>query len=629
MDQFTVSGASLATEPPKYGLADGPFDEARAFQNRVVEWVHDGETPVAALRAPTGAGKTVTFHELIETQQLTLLVYPTNALLRQQRDRFDTADVDAAVLNGTTLEGHGHERTANLLAYMNTYVNDHDVVLTNPDILQAVVQDLYRGDHAMEFFDKFDAVVYDEFHFYDSLAASGLLLQTKIIAERSASPKVLLASATPNEDFVEFVRTQLRLDVQDIEAEYVEAGDQFRQPIDVTRHEDRRIMDDCETVAEWLQAELDPVPEYDEPQVVLTFNSAKDSNDFHEFLEEEHPNVLEHAEKDNGFDTNDEQVDLDEETFYILNTTSKGEVGLDYDVTTLVMENPTKPSAFVQRFGRAGRVSEASVHVYGLGQGPWGDDVEFPTFVKQVYEGLQDERMTQSALADLVGFRGAYGISVREDNYRGFNPEIYEDLATDVEQYGRWRGFIDDVEDELEKVGAFRGYQKSSREAKLLEFTYECFKAFRGLRGRSLNAQIEYPRGDRVGVTTYDISRTLRHYDIDRVRDGNVFCVEPREEDSPAVVTARLPGYEKEPTPYHEPTSEIESRLQDKIRPQIDQVGQNDDFGVSTKLLHRFFRIVRITDAIVPQTLTTTTHEIRVDDEGDGPPTIEAERRQV
>ena len=629
MDQFTVSGASLATEPPKHGLADGPFDKARAFQNRVVEWVHDDETPVAVARAPTGAGKTVTFHELIETQRLTLLVYPTNALLRQQRNRFDSDAVNAAILNGQTLEGHGDERTENLLAYLNEYVNDHDVVLTNPDILQAVIQDLYRGDHAMEFFDKFDAVVYDEFHFYGSLAASGLLLQTKIIAERSYSPKILLASATPNEDFVEFVRTQLRLDIQDIQAEYVETGDQFRQPIEVTRHEDRRIMDDREAVAELLQAELDPVPEYDDPQVVLTFNSAKDSNDFHDFLAEKYPTVFEHTEKDNGFDTNDEQVDLDEETFYILNTTSKGEVGLDYDVTTLIMENPTRPSAFIQRFGRAGRVSEASVHVYGLGQGPWSDNVGFPTFVKQVYEGLQDEEMFQSSLADLVGFRGAYGIAVREDAYRGFNPEIYEDLATDVEQYSQWHDFIEDVEKELEKVGALGGYQESSSVAKLLRFTKECFKAFRGLRGRSLQAQIEYPRGDRVSITTYDISRTLRHYDIDHVREENVLAVEPRPEDSPAVVTARLPGYDKEPTPYNDSTSEIESRLQDKIHRDIDKAAQNDDFGVSKKLLHRFFDIVRITDAIVPETLTTTTHEITVDDEGSGPPTIDVERRQV
>ena len=76
-----VEGASLAVEEPKYGLAERGFDRARAFQNRVAEWVHEGDSTVAALQAPTGAGKTATFRELIDTNGITLLVYPTNALL--------------------------------------------------------------------------------------------------------------------------------------------------------------------------------------------------------------------------------------------------------------------------------------------------------------------------------------------------------------------------------------------------------------------------------------------------------------------------------------------------------------------------------------------------------------------
>lgn len=109
-----INGASLATEPPKYSLERQGFDQARAFQNRVVEWIRDGDEPVAVLRAPTGAGKTATFHELIESHSVPVLVYPTNALLRQQRARFETEGVDVGVLNGETLEGHGNERVENL-----------------------------------------------------------------------------------------------------------------------------------------------------------------------------------------------------------------------------------------------------------------------------------------------------------------------------------------------------------------------------------------------------------------------------------------------------------------------------------------------------------------------------------
>jgi phosphoribosylaminoimidazole-succinocarboxamide synthase len=121
-----IDGASLATESPKHGLADRGFDHARAFQNRIVEWVHDGTEPVAVLRAPTGAGKTATFHELIEARSVPLLVYPTNALLRQQRKRFSDEGIDVAVLNSETLSGHGRDRVEELIAYFDDYDAYHD-----------------------------------------------------------------------------------------------------------------------------------------------------------------------------------------------------------------------------------------------------------------------------------------------------------------------------------------------------------------------------------------------------------------------------------------------------------------------------------------------------------------------
>jgi len=121
--------------------------------------------------------------------------------------------------------------------------------------------------------------------------------------------------------------------------------------------------------------------------------------------------------------------------FYILNTTSKGEVGLDYDVTTLYMEKPFTASAFLQRFGRAGRQSEATVDIYGLGQGPWGEDVDFPTFVEQVYEGLDSTQVNQKRLADLVGFRAAYAIAEREEGSKWFNQELREDFEANIDRY--------------------------------------------------------------------------------------------------------------------------------------------------------------------------------------------------
>jgi CRISPR-associated endonuclease/helicase Cas3 len=317
-----------------------------------------------------------------------------------------------------------------------------------------------------------------------------------------------------------------------------------------------------------------------------------------------------------------------------LNTTSKGEVGLDYDITTLYMENPGTAGAFLQRFGRAGRASEATVHVYGLGQGPWGDDADFPTFAQQIYDGLEGTQMDPDWLADLTGFRGAYALAARENSPGWFNQELREDFSTNVDQYSRWRGFIATIENEIDEIstGFEAGkYTDNSDEAKLLRFTKRCFKGFRGLRGRSLPAAVKYPRGDRIGLTTYDLTSTLRHYDIDHVEDetDTVLVLAPSDEDARSVVTARLPEYETHPTKYNRPTRQIEEEFQRKIHRTIDQVALNDAFETSTELLHRFFRIICITDAIVPERITTAGYDIEVDTETNGPPTIDVQQRHI
>lgn len=632
MTEFEVAGASLTTEPPEPALEDRGFDYARSFQNRVIEWIHDGTDPVSVVRAPTGAGKTATFYELIESRDMTLLVYPTNALLRQQRERFENDDVAVAVLNANTLDGHGHERTEQLLSFVNKYAADYDAVLTNPDILQAAIQDMYVGSDPMRFFNEFDAIVYDEFHFYEALSASGLLLQTKIIAERQPDPKILLASATPNEEFVQFLHDRIGLTIRDIDAEYDPDGDQFRHQMVVSRHEERKMIDCRDEIAAELQEKIDASDGYDEPQIVLVFNSAKDSNDFHDFLYREYPEVFEHAAKDNGFDTNDETVNLDDTEFYILNTTSKGEVGLDYDVTTLYMEKPFTASAFLQRFGRAGRQSEATVDIYGLGQGPWGDDVDFPTFAEQIYEGLESTQMNQERLADLVAFRAAYALVEREEDSGWFNQELRADFEANIDKFDQWYGLIRKVIEEHGEIkdGFEPGkYQQGSPEAKLLKFTKACFKTFRGLRGQSLPVSIKYPRGDQLGVTTYDLSTTLRNYDIVDVEDDDVLVLGPSDDDILSTVTARLPAYETEPTQYDQSTAEIEELLQTKIHRRIDQAELADEFEVSTELLHRFFRIIRIVNAITPSRITTSEYDIEISNDASSPPEIDVHPRQI
>ena len=621
-----IEGASLATEDPEYGFEDRGFDHARAFQNRVAEWVHDGDESVAVLRAPTGAGKTATFHELIEANDITLLVYPTNALLKQQATRFEDEGVATKVLTGDTLEGHHHERTENLLRAVTKYGSDHDVVVTNPDILQAIVQDMYSGGQAMEFFDRFDAIVYDEFHFYGDLAASGLLLQTRIISDRNPTAQILLASATPNEAFVEFVQSVFELPVETIDSEYDSEGDRFRHEVQLERREAERIMDDRETIVERLRDAIDGV-EPGETRAVVVFNSVKDSNDFHAYLEANHPDLFERVEKDNGFDTNDPDFDIEEQEFSILNTTSKGEVGLDYDIRTLVMETPRGPTAasdFLQRFGRAGREADATVDVYGLGQIPWDEEMPFPEFTSEIYSTLNDSKMDLEGLADLVALRAAYALHVRDHRY---NPELRDDFAA-VNGYNRWRGFIESVDDALDNVGGLGAtLQTNDLEAKFLQFTHHCFDVFQGLRGRSLSGNVKYPRGDRVALTNYDLLTTLRHYDIAGIEDDDVIVLEKVRGDYPMQVTAHLPGYESRPRDYSSSIGDIEEQLGQWVHREIDRGEFDTTVDVSSELLHLFFKRIRITQAVVPELVRCGEFEITVETEGI--PSISAQPRDV
>ncbi|QSG09440.1 type I-D CRISPR-associated helicase Cas3' [Halapricum desulfuricans] len=621
-----IRGANLATEEPKYGFEDRGFDYARAFQNRVAEWVHEGNEPVAVLRAPTGAGKTATFHELIEANDITLLVYPTNALLKQQASRFEDEGVATKVLTGDTLEGHHRERTENLLQAVTKYASDHDVVVTNPDILQAIVQDMYSGGQAMEFFDRFDAIVYDEFHFYGDLAASGLLLQTRIIADRNPTAQILLASATPNEAFVEFVQSVFELPVETIDSEYDSKGDRFRHEVQLDRREADRIMDDREAVVERLRDAIDGV-EPGETRAVVVFNSVKDSNDFHAYIESNHPDLFERVEKDNGFDTNDPDFDIREREFSILNTTSKGEVGLDYDIRTLIMETPRGPTAasdFLQRFGRAGREANASVDVYGLGQVSWSDEMSFPEFASEIYSTLNDSKMDLDGLADLVALRAAYALHVRN---HGYNPELRDDFAA-VDGYDRWRGFIVSVQEALNDVGGLgASLQSNDLEAKFLTFTHHCFDVFRGLRGRSLSGDVKYPRGDRVALTNYDLLTTLRHYDIAGIEGDDVIVLKKVRGEHPMQVTAHLPGYESRPRDYGSSIGDIEERLSQWVHREIDRGDFNSTADVSAELLHLFFKRIRITEAVVPELVRCGKFEIDVENEGI--PSISAHKRNV
>ena len=587
-----VKSAALETTDPSY---DFSFQKARAFQDGVLTWLHEGDEQAAVVNAPTGSGKTAAFSELCKVQSKTLLIYPTNSLLTQQERILENEfGLSVSVLSGDTLTEHGYSRTEELLQYA-TSPHLGDVILTNPDILQANLQDVYvdTAGIANEFFNYFDGIVYDEFHFYDEFEASGLLLQIKVITDRVPESKIILSSATPNETLVQSVEEILDVDVARIKSEYAEDGDFFRFDTEVLRRNES-LWDSREEIVKILEEESKELTPGQEPRVALVFNSAYYSNRFYNYLSEKKPNLSEVTEKDNGYDTHQEE-EIEPDKYPILITTKKGEVGLDYDIRTLMMEKPNTAESFLQRFGRAGRKSEAKAYLFNFGKlNWWSDQIEYPDFVEKIYDSLNTKQPKLDRITDLAGLRAAHAVFSRDQRYS----EIEEDFA-DVPNYGKWMKFLINLEKVIEEdsdtlVGGY-----SNELERLFEFLYECSNVLKGLRGRGLDFKIEYPRGDTSATTSYSLLSAFHHYRIEEVFEDRV-KLKPKDPDDRTQIRLTFPGYDKQYRNWEGAVTEIERKMMEWMDVKISRADIEEETDLSEGFIKRFLSLVKITRSVLP-----------------------------
>ncbi len=610
-----VNGAELATTKPSF---DFKFEKARSFQDDFLKWLHEGSEEVSVVNSPTGSGKTAAFSELCRRQRKVLLIYPTNALLRQQKKVIENDfNLSAELLNSETLKETGYDRVQEMLGYVKG-VGSSNIFLTNPDILQAIIQNTYvdPAQEAIEFFNHFDGVVYDEFHFYDEFEASGLLLQIKIISERVPDSRIVLSSATPNKTLMNTVDSVLDVDVAKIDSTYVENdnSDRFRYDTEVQRKPES-IWESRKEVCEIMEKKAQGLEKGDEPKVALVFNSAYHSNSFYEFLSKEFPDLYELTEKDNGYDTRQDK-EVKPDIHPILITTKKGEVGLDYDIQTLLMEKPYTAESFIQRFGRAGRKSEAKVYIYNMNKLHWWtEEIEFPKFVENIYKSLSTKQTKSDRLVDLAGLRSAYAIHNREEKYS----EIKDDFG-DVPNHDKWRNFLIAMEDVLNgNDGAF--FEGYSREVKnIFEFLNECTKVLQSLRGRNISYAIEYPRGDTSAITSYDLLSAFNHYRIEKVYEDRI-KLKPKNPTDTTQIKVTFHGYEEQYQNWGGSLSQLEEKLQKWLRSKISKANIDEETEVTEYLLNNFLSLVGITRSVIPKKIAYGNFEFEVK-HSNGPPKV-------
>lgn len=589
-EEFHIEAGYLPTSRSEY---DFLYEPPRDFQVEFMDWLSEDDTePISVVNAPTGGGKSATFHKLIkDSDGVVLLIYPTNALIRDQKEELtDELDVSVEHITGDTLSKHGISRGRELKEHFRRL--DTDVVITNPDILQAVVQGMYidPAGNLIEIFEYCSAIVYDEFHFYSDFAKSGILLQTHIAVRRSeklGEGNIVFSSATPDESYFE-IFDELEMDYRLIRSEPQSEGSKFRCETDVYRYKDeigenrKQITSVATSVIE--DAEHINIAK-EEPEIAVICNSVKSSNQLYNRILELDSSLENYVVKDNGYDTN---ADIDE-TGAILITTSKAEVGVNFDITTLYMDATHSPASFIQRFGRAGRSSPATINIYGLGSVRWSNEMTYAQFANNVYETFDERSSNIDDLKHLIGLRAAYALYMRQDPKQ----QAIEDFQS-APRHDYWYRFIKMVYDNAENY--------TPREAEnIITILEESLNSLRTLRGKTKSCDIVYQRGQDEVETSYSLLSSITQYAI-KEYDEEEDKIILDETIEPTGHTLEIEGLEKQfKFESHLDLYDMKREIFDLVTPKLE------NFGYDISAMKNYIRIMDARSLIEINEITLRT----------------------
>jgi len=560
---LTVGEVYLPVTEDTYGLT--PSGKLRLFQEQFISCVKKENADVIQLIAPTGAGKTLCFEYLLREGSKVLLLYPTNALIQSQMGRFKEEGFSAINISAKILKKRGYERARELSGLLKRY----DIILTNPDIFQAIIGAMYRNpeEDLIQIFHQFGYVIYDEFHAYREFELSGILTQIALFQNMSRC-KVILSSATPKSEILELL-SLVRIGedrhaplVEDIIATscHNDDGEIIRHQTMVELHQGK-ILDHFEDVAEVLFSEVKGI-EPGKPQILFIFDTVKDSNWFYSRLFKEYPELYEFAEKDNGYDTN--QIgEVPDFTKPILISTNKSEVGLDYPIKLLFMEDGFSIDSFVQRFGRAARHEPAKCYIYTKKETNalfTHETIEYQKFLDTMEYVTDKYNIQTKSVRTLFTFRQALAIGA----YERRSEDLVAYFAVESgPSYKLWLTFFSVL-----KRYDNEGLANNNLD-RLNLFLVDLKEACKSLRGRSLQFPVRYQRGHEIRQTVYDVLSVLNRVPavVKRTDDGLIIEEDSRSEVKGPFIQAVTISYFPAPISY--------PKRKEQFRDEIEKIAKS------------------------------------------------------
>lgn len=368
-----LDGVSVPKEDREY-LNFRPYDHQAAMED-----LFRSEDSFFAINAsPTGSGKTYSWLKPALDQGIdTIAVYPTNALIADQvrtaeeliEEHYDSNRVSTIKVTGSTIaqwQSEANTRIDKGEALRRSVdqaltTNRTTILFTNPDYLTIVRKQLFRHRAVSNHFDRFEMVVFDEFHLADVKQRASLLFLVDEINElpatQSNTTRFCFLSATPEDDETtgRGLSTCLRDSVR-VEPHRLTAG--ARPTNSVSGDDWSEVMPAVDlrlrgastfNTGETLLGEesFEEFVEFCEGgNTVVMLDGVHEVDEVYEALADR---VDATVERITGFDRGD--VDEKIENFDILVSNSAVEVGLDFQPDRLVF-SAHNASALIQRLGR-------------------------------------------------------------------------------------------------------------------------------------------------------------------------------------------------------------------------------------------------------------------------------------
>lgn len=365
---ISLDGVAVPQVEGKY-LDFRPYDHQAQAEELIATRTHF----FAINTSPTGSGKTFSWLKpALENRIDTIAAFPTNALVADQVEaaeklvssRYPDANVIEAT--GETIakwrdeEGTTKGKALRRVLDQSLFRNPVTVVMTNPDIFTIVRKELYHHRDVSNQFDRFEMLVFDEFHIADIRQRDLLLFLVDEINEMpdtlSRLNKFFFLSATP-EDSSTHRNLETRI-LEDLREDPSTIRADSRPLSEVPQENWRGVMPPVNLELKESQTfraaekllEEDAFEEFLEfcrrGQTVVILDGVHEVDEVYRRLSSEFDGEVHRI---TGF--NDEEARRKIKSFDVLVSNSAVEVGLDFQPERLVF-SAANASSLIQRLGR-------------------------------------------------------------------------------------------------------------------------------------------------------------------------------------------------------------------------------------------------------------------------------------